>query len=213
MQARIAAAIRRFNELNAQDPRTISVDGADRPLELVQAERLERWIVRLAPNASVPLRLAARCQHLERWAIPRSDYPPGRVGYLKWRKALSHRHADRATEVLQELGFSADTIEAVRTIVLKQGLKTNADTQVMEDALCLAFLEHDFAEFSTRYDDAKVIDILQKTWRKMSETGRAQALALDLPPQAARLVGRALADTDDTRGEGAADASSDDEPA
>lgn len=213
MQARLAAAIRRFNELNAQDPRTLSVDGADRPLELVQAERVERWVSRLAPNASVPLRLAARCQHLERWAIPRSEYPPGRVGYLKWRKALSQRHADRASEVLQELGFPPDTIEAVRTIVLKQGLKTNPDTQVMEDALCLAFLEHDFAEFSTRYDDAKVIDILQKTWRKMSEAGQAQALSLELPPRAAELVRRALADAGDTRGEGAADAPSDDEPA
>lgn len=210
MHALVDAALQRFNELNARDPRRITVDGEERPLELVQAERLERWVLRLAPNASIPLRLAARCQHLERWTIPRSDYPEGRVGYLKWRKDLSHWHAQRASEVLRELGFPDDTIEAVRTINLKQGLKTHPDTQVMEDALCLAFLEHDFADFAARYDDAKVIDILRKTWRKMSEAGRAQALTLPLPPKAIELVQRALAGDP---GDGDADETSEGKPA
>lgn len=185
-------ALQRFDALNAEDPRTLTVDGVERPRELVRADWLERWVLRLAPDASVPLRLAARSQHLQRWAIPRKDYPEGRLGYLEWRKVLARHHATLAATVLEELGFDAPTRDALRAIQLKQGLKTNPDTQVMEDALCLSFLEHEFADFAAQHDDAKVIDIVRKTWRKMSAAGQAEALRLALPPTARRLVELAL---------------------
>jgi hypothetical protein len=185
-------ALRRFDALNAEDPHQIEDNAAMRPRELVQAERLERWVLRLAPHASLPLRLAARCQHLQRWRIPRSNYPEGRIGYLKWRKDLGHFHAEETARVLRDVGFDDQVIEAVRSIVMKQGLKTHADTQVIEDALCLSFLEHEFAEFAAKHEESKVVDIVRKTWRKMSEAGRSFALQLSLPPSALRLVQRAL---------------------
>ncbi len=189
---RLERAITALNALNAEDPNQLSINGVDRPKELVQAERLERWVLRLEPEASIPLRLAARCQHLRRWEIPRSQYPDGRVGYLKWRKELARFHAERASQVLREVGFDETTIDAVRAINLKQGLKTSSDTQTMEDALCLAFLEHEFVDFAPKYDDAKVIDIVQKTWRKMSEKGHEHALSLPFSPEVGALVQKAL---------------------
>ncbi len=188
----LRTALQRFDALNAEDPRSLTVAGAERPRELVRADWLERWVLRLAPDASVPLRLAARSQHLQRWAIPREDYPEGRLGYLEWRKAVARHHAQLAATVLEELGLDATTRDALRAIQLKQGLKTNPDTQVMEDALCLSFLEHEFADFAEKYDDAKVIDIVRKTWRKMSAAGQAEALRLSLPDAARRLVEVAL---------------------
>jgi hypothetical protein len=116
------------------------------------------------------------------------------VAYLKWRKDLSRHHADLAMSVLAELGFDQPTQDAVRRINLKQGLKTEADTQTMEDALCLAFLEHEFAEFAPKYADEKVIDIVQKTWRKMSERGQKLALGLPFSEATLSLVSRALSE-------------------
>lgn len=197
---RLEIALARFDALNAEDPEQLIVDGTPRPRELVQAERLERWVLRLAPNASLPLRLAARCQHLQRWAIPRAHYPEGRLGYLKWRKDLAHFHAERAGAVLNELGFEDGVKDALRSIQLKQGLKTSPETQVMEDALCLAFLEHEFEAFAAKHDDAKIVDIVQKTWRKMSPTGHAHALALPFSPQSLALIQRALAHTSGDEG-------------
>jgi hypothetical protein len=190
----IEQAVERFDAMNARDPNPLVVDGVSRPRELVQAERLEAWVKKLAPDASVALRLAARCQHLCRWEIPRASYEEGRVGYLKWRKELARHHADLAAGVLGELGFTADTLAAVRRINLKQGLKNEADTQAMEDALCLAFLEHEFAEFAPKYEDAKVIDIVQKTWRKMSPRAHELALGLPFAPETLALVSRALSE-------------------
>lgn len=189
----VEAAIAEFNQMNAQDPNTLTEAGKERPRELLQAERLEAWVLRLEPQADDALRLAARCQHIKRWTVPRSDYPEGRVAYLKWRKDLSRMHADTATEVLTRLGAHADLIEQVRTINLKQELKANPHSQTMEDALCLAFLEHEFAPFAEKHEDAKVIDIVQKTWRKMSERGHQLALTLPLSGRAQELVGQALA--------------------
>lgn len=192
MNELIEAAIARFDDMNARDPNETIVDGNPRPKELVAAERLSVWVHRVEENASEALTLAARSQHLMRFSVPRSDYPDGRVGYLKWRKDLSRKHADLATEVLRDLGFSEETIAAVRAINLKEGLKTNPDTQAMEDALCLSFLEHEFSDFAAKHPDDKVVDIVQKTWRKMSERGHALALTLPLEGRAKELVLRAL---------------------
>jgi hypothetical protein len=188
----IQAAHSRFDAVNAQDPETVTIDGVVRPKELVQAERLEHWLGVVAPAPSLALRLASRCQHLGRFAVPRSQYPEGRVGYLTWRKDLARIQADKAATILGELGADADLLAQVRAINLKQDLKGSADVQTMEDALCLSFLAHDFVPFVERYDDDKVIDIVQKTWRKMSEHGHAIALSLPLDGRAGELVTRAL---------------------
>lgn len=192
---RRSRAIATFRALNAEDPNTLLDAGAQRPRELVDSERLAAWVERLEPSPSDALALASHCQHLCRWQLPRGDFPEGRIGYLTWRKSLARLHADRAGEVLRGVGYDEALIAEVRAINLKQGLHTNADTQTMEDALCLAFLEFELDEFAHKYDEAKVIDIIQKTWGKMSERGHARALALapSLPSGAAALVTRALA--------------------
>jgi hypothetical protein len=124
--------------------------------------------------------------------MPRSEYPEGRIGYLKWRKDLSRRHAELASQVLVDLGFESALIEQVRKINLKQELKSDPECQTMEDALCLSFLEHEYPSFVTKHEDEKVVDIVQKTWRKMSERGQQLALQLSLHGRAKDLVARAL---------------------
>jgi hypothetical protein len=171
-----------------------SVNGEARPRLLLQAERLAVWVDKLEPEASEALRLAAHCQHLERWKIAREEFPPGRAGYLQWRTRLGRFHAERAREVLIGLGYEDETIKALERIVTKQNLRSNPDSQTMEDALCLVFLEFELDAFMQKYpDEAKAIDILQKTWKKMSARGHQAALALPFSAAAKALVGRALA--------------------
>jgi hypothetical protein len=189
---RRARAIAAFRAENSRDP-TLIPDGSElRPKELVDAERLAAWALRLEPQASDALLLASHCQHLRRWELPRSEFPDGRIGYLTWRKALARRHADLAEEILRREGYDEATLLAVRQINLKQGLHTNPDVQAMEDALCLSFLEHELADFAEKHPDEKVIDIIAKTWAKMSDRGHQAALALPLDPRAGALVARAL---------------------
>jgi len=191
---RFARATAIFDELNAADPVREIENGQERPRLLLQAERLTTWVARLDPSASEALRLAARCQHLERWKIPRTDFPEGRVGYLRWRTKLGQFHAARAAEVLSSVGYDDDLIGRVDRIVRKQGMTTEPDTQTMEDALCLVFLEHELDAFMKKYpDEDKAVDILRKTWGKMSARGHDAALALPLGHAAKALVGRALA--------------------
>jgi hypothetical protein len=191
---RRARAIAAFRAENARDPRlTQEASGQPRPRELLDAERLAAWVERLEPQASEALKLASWCQHLRRWEVPRAEYEPGRIGYLKWRKALARFHADQAEKILSELGYGVELREAVRRIQMKQGLTTEPDVQTMEDALCLAFLEHELADFSREHPDEKVIDIIAKTWRKMSARGHEHALRLPLGERELRLVQAALA--------------------
>jgi uncharacterized protein DUF4202 len=189
---RFESAIAAFDRANAEDPSSLNEAGAARPRELVQAERLSAWVSRLAPEASEALLLAARCQHIRRWQIPRGTYPAGRVGYLRWRTELSRFHADTAARILDELGYERELIDAVRRINLKQGLRSSPDTQTMEDALCLEFLEFEFDEFSRKYSVEKVLEIVRKTWKKMSPRGHELALKLPLSAAALELVTRAL---------------------
>ncbi len=185
-------AIVRFDAENAQDPNTVSVKGQDVPHELAYAKWLSAWVVRLNPEASEALRLAARCQHLRRWDIPRDTYPNDRAGYLKWRKELYGYHAKRAGEILSDVGYDDELIGKVQSIVRKENLRANPDAQTMEDALCLVFLEHQFAELSERTSREKMIEILKRTWGKMSDRGHEEAMALDLSDELIELVREAL---------------------
>jgi hypothetical protein len=183
---RFQKAIAAFDRANAEDPNRVVDNGVSRPRELVHAERLSAWVERLEPDASEALSLAARCQHLRRWQIPRSTHPPGRLGYLHWRTELARFHADSATRILEEAGYQRELTFAVRRINLKQNLHSNPDTQTMEDALCLEFLNFEFEDFSRKYPVEKVLEIVRKTWKKMSP--RARELALQLPLSAAALA-------------------------
>jgi Domain of unknown function (DUF4202) len=166
-----------------------------RAAELIYADRMERWLGRLSPDASAHLRLAARCQHLERWTTPRSSYPLDKPGYLKWRRSLYVKQAERARAILLEQGVDLSAAEEVAVWVSKTGLKTNPGTQALEDAACLVFLESEIAHFAAthaNYSKEKFVDILSKTWRKMSVQAQQEALKLDLPPEIGALVKAAL---------------------
>lgn len=179
---------------HAADPHR-APDG--RAAELVYAERMEAWVARLVPEASPLLRLAARCQHLERWSVPRSSFPEGKPGYLAWRKSLYTKQAERARDLLLAAGVPAAEAAEAAAWVSKTGLKTNPGTQALEDAACLVFLENEIGAFAAQhaeYPREKFVDILRKTWRKMSADARRSALALDLPPAIAALV-RAATET------------------
>jgi len=166
-----------------------------RPAELVYADRMEAWVARLVPDAPALLRLAARCQHLERWLVPRATFPDGKAGYHAWRKGLYHKQATRARELLLEAGVAETEADDVATWVSKTGLMANPGTQALEDAACLVFLENEIGAFATQHADyprEKFIGILQKTWRKMSSAAQEAALSLDLPPTIAALVREAV---------------------
>lgn len=184
----LARARELIDAAHAADPKR-AADG--RGAELVYADRMEAWIVRLVPAAPPLLRLAARCQHLERWSVPRATFPEGKAGYLAWRKSLYAKQAARAQELLLAAGAPATAAAEAATWVAKSGLRTNPGTQALEDAACLVFLENEIAAFAARhadYPEAKFVDILRKTWRKMSPAAQAAACALDLPPGIAALV-------------------------
>lgn len=192
---RFAAAVTELDRLNAQDPTHVLVGGVPTPRELAKAARLTAWVLRLDPDASTPLRLAARAQHLMRFRVPRSEFPEGRTGYLTWRKHAARFHADQAESVLRAVGYADDVVQAVRAILLKQGLGKGGDVATMEDALCLSFLEHELDAFARGQSEDKVLGILRDTWKKMSERGREAAVELvpRLSPRARELVERALA--------------------
>ncbi len=189
---RFSLAVAAFRARSAEDPAREVVGSHALPRELVQADRLSEWVKRLAPDASPALRLAAFAQHVGRFGVPRSSYPAGRVGYLRWRTDLAKRHAQSAAEVLTQVGYDAELIARVRTIVLKQGRTQDAEVQLMEDALCLSFLEHEYALFSEGHEDDKVITILRKSWGKMSELARQRALTLVFSGRPQALLERAL---------------------
>lgn len=173
---------------HAADP-SRSTDG--RAEELVYADRVENWVVRLVPEASALLRLAARCQHLERWSVPRAEFPAGKAGYHAWRKTLYKLQAARARELLLEAGVSAAEADEVALWVSKTDLKTNPGTQALQDAAVLVFLEHQIADFASQHEDyppERFVEILRKTWRKLSSVAREAALSLELPPAIAALV-------------------------
>jgi Domain of unknown function (DUF4202) len=191
-QARFEEAVMRFDEENARDLHRVEVDGQSLPREKVYAQWLSGWVGKLCPEASLELRLAARCQHIRRWAIPRDQYPPNRAGYLKWRADLKQFHARLSGEILREVGFPETVVVRVQDLNLKKNFPDDPETRVLEDALCLVFFEHQLADLASRTEEEKVVNALRKSWKKM--TVAAQKLALELPrsPEVQRLLDRAL---------------------
>lgn len=191
--ARFAATLAAIDAANSEDPNVETVDGKRVAKELAYARRMTAWLSRLDPEASEALRLAVRAQHIRRWTVPRDSYPMDRQGYHRWRTALARFHAETAGALMKVAGYDAAMIERVGSLIRKERLKTDPEAQTLEDVACLVFLENYLADFSGKHDEAKVVDILRKTWRKMSKRGREAALALDLAPDGRRVLDRALA--------------------
>ncbi len=190
---RFDQTVARFDAINREDPAQITFEGETHPAEFLLAQALCYRVIQLAPEASEPLLLASRSQHLRRWERPRSEYPEGRAGYLKWRADLKVFHADETAKILEEFGYDAETIEAVRELNLKKNIKRNADCQTLEDGLCLVFLQFQYEGIIAKYEADKVIDILRKSAAKMSEAGLAAAGNLSYSHRGRELLGQALA--------------------
>ena len=186
------AALRRFDEANSRDPNREMAGGVSHPRELLYAQRLTGWVLRLCPDASEELRLAARCQHICRWEIPRGSYPMTRPGYLKWRADLKKFHAQKAGEILCEIGYDETAIRHVQDLNLKKNFPPDPETRLLEDALCLVFLQFQFADLAAKTTEDKTINALQKSWAKMSDAARAEALKLDYTALEKILLQRAL---------------------
>jgi hypothetical protein len=189
MNEKFQAAVRRFDEENSRDPHQDN----GRPRELVYAERLTEWVLKLEPRASEALRLAARCQHICRWESPRENYPMTRPGYLKWRADLKTFHAKKSAEILGETGYDDTTIRRVQELNLKKNFPADPEVRILEDALCLVFLQFQLAELAAKSDDEKMINALRKSWEKMTKAARAEALKLNYGERERSLIQRALA--------------------
>lgn len=189
----IAKAFQLFDEYNKQDPNVLIYEGVQFPEEYFYALNLHEWITKLEPNASEALLIASRCQHIGRWEVARNLYPQGRTGYLKWRSDLAKYHSEKAIAIMKRAGYNDEHLfERVKQIILKRQFKTDHEVQVMEDALCLVFLQFEFEEFMQKHDEDKLIRILQKTWNKMSLRGREPALSLNYSVQAKEVLQKAL---------------------
>lgn len=167
---------------NAADPTLEN----GRPAALLYGQRMSHELDRLFPNASDALKIAARGQHIERWLLPRKDYPDGKEGYLAWRREQARRHAARVAGIMADAGYGAEAIAAAEKMLRKEGIKRDADVQALEDVICFVFFRWYFAPFAASRPPAEVHDIVQKTARKMSAEGRARALAeFELPTELA----------------------------
>jgi len=195
LSPRVQAVIAEIDAANAQDPRQDSVAGTPRPREVVYSERMSACLPRLYPEVSEALRIAARAQHICRWQIPRQKYPLGREGYNAWRGACREHHAALTSAIMRRHYYADDEIAQVVKIIRKEQLKRDPESQALENVVAVVFVEHYLDAFVAEhkdYDDAKLVDILKKTLRKMDATGHAAALALPLPAATVRLIDMAL---------------------
>ncbi|GAA0558150.1 DUF4202 domain-containing protein [Halomonas salifodinae] len=182
-----------IDALHAEDPRHIEVEGESLPLELWHGRRMSAWLEQLVDAPDELVQLAVRAQHLQRWQVPRRNYPEGRVGYLTWRRDQGQRAGETAARLMQEAGYSAEEAEQVARMIRKQGLGRDEGTQAVEDCACLVFLENYFADFSRQVEHDHLIRIVQKTWKKMSPRAHELALGLPMAAEARALVEEALA--------------------
>ena len=190
---RFRRAIEEFDRANADDPNFERVSGTLQAKELVYSQRMTATLDEFEPTAPEVVRLAARCQHIRRWTVPRSTYPEGRDGYRRWRSDLAQFHAETAADIVTRVGYDADTVRRVQVLLRKERLKVDAEVQLLEDVACLVFLTYYLPAFVEQHEELKVIEVLRKTWRKMSTRGQSVALELDLPDDLRSLVGSAIA--------------------
>jgi hypothetical protein len=189
---RLEAAFQQFDTYNQKDPHTFTWDGVTYPQEYFLAIKLYDWVKKLDPDASEALLLASRSQHIGRWEIPRDSYPEGRDAYLKWRRDLGVLHADKAAGIMKACGYDDEEIARVRQIIMKQKLKVDKEVQVMENALCLVFLEFQYEDFFPKHPADKIVNILRKSLIKMDEAGHKYALTLKYSNQGLLYINEAL---------------------
>lgn len=193
---RFRQAIAKFDAANAQDPNQENFQGKTYPKELLYAERMTAMLAQFAPDATEAVQLAARSQHICRWKSPRNAYPMDGVGYKQWRTDLYKFHGETAAAIMREVGYDDDMIARVQALLRKEKLKVNPQTQMLEDVAGLVFLQHYLADFVSKYshyEEEKLLGILRKTWRKMSDNGHAVALNLDYTPEILAVIQKALA--------------------
>ncbi|WP_338409889.1 DUF4202 domain-containing protein [uncultured Flavobacterium sp.] len=190
--SRFETAIALIDKKNAEDVNTYKVVDIEYPKELLYSQRMTRKLLQFEPNASKALQIAARAQHICRWKIQRNEYPMDKVGYFKWRETLKKMHAAIAGEILEQVGFDDQFVDRVQKIILKKLIKKNEESQALEDTICLVFLDYYFEEFAAKHTDEKVIDILKKTWVKMSDKGHSAALTLTFSDKSLALVKQAI---------------------
>jgi hypothetical protein len=167
-EVKFKKAMDAFDQYNSKDPILEVLNGQPVSKELLYAQRMTRRLMLYQPDSSEHLQLAARSQHMGRWEIARSSYPMDKKGYLQWRNKLKDHHASIAEPILKNCGYDGAVIEKVKALLLKKNLTTNPEVQILEDVICLVFLEYYIEEFAAKYPDEKVIDILRKTIKKMS---------------------------------------------
>ena len=190
--SKLMLAFKHFDSANEKDPNTEVFQGRKYPKEVLYSIRMTERLNNFDPNASEALRLTARCQHIQRWEIPRESYDMNREGYLRWRQELKKFHAKKASEILTSVGYDQKTIDKVGFLLEKKQLKKNKETQTLEDVICLVFLEYYFEPFALKHPEDKTIDILQKTWRKMSKEGQEEALKLPFSEKSRIVLNKAL---------------------
>ena len=193
---KLDVTLKLFDQLNAQDPNTEIIEGVQIAKELLYSQRMSARLKQFNPHASELLQLAVHAQHIERWKSSRNDYPEGRTGYLKWRQELGQFHAQCASRVMAEQGYSDSDCARVCELLQKKNLKRDAEMQCLEDVICLVFIEHYLLSFvkkhSAGYSEEKLFKILQKAWKKMSPAGHAAALQLPLDKQLLNIIKSAL---------------------
>lgn len=184
-------AFAQFDSYNSNDPNKEDYKGKSYPKELLYAIRMSERLDLIQPGSPDYLKLAARCQHIGRWEIPRNSYPMDKKGYLQWRNTLKFHHAKIAGDILANCGYDNDTIEKVKFLLLKKELNRNADTQLLEDVICLVFIQYYLDEFASKHEDEKVVDILRKTMKKMSRHAITQADTIPLSDKIKHLIQKA----------------------
>lgn len=197
MTQQLDKAIELVDASNSEDPNLETSDGKDWPKELLYSHRMSNMLERYDADADEVGKISVRAQHIQRWKSPRSDFPMNRKGYHQWRTALYKFHADTTAALLKQAGYDEEVIERVRLAVGKKSLKTNTDTQLLEDVIALVFIEHymqAFADKHPEYDEEKWIEIIRKTWNKMTARGQQFALAgnIALPEPLVPLIQKSI---------------------
>jgi len=178
----------RFDTYNAIDPNREGFEGKTYPKEVLYAERMTKKLNDYAPEAPEYMQLAVRCQHIGRWEIARNSYPMDRPGYLMWRSQLKLHHTKIAGPILKACGYNEETIDKVKFLLLKKQLHQNPDTQLIEDVICLVFVEYYLDDFAKQHSEEKMVDILKKTLKKISPRGIEEALKINMTDDVKQLI-------------------------
>ena len=189
----IQKVIKRIDDINSKDPNVEQSGTESYPKEILYSQRMTEMLHEFVASPSMALQVAAHGQHIQRWAIPRADYSMDKKGYMKWRTVLKTYHAELLAELLEEEGAEQSVIDQVRLLISKRKLKTDPESKTLEDVICLVFLRYYFADFAKKHEEEKIIDIVRKTWVKMTEDGHSAALKLPLGDAELSFIKKALA--------------------